>query len=309
MKIIFMGNPPIACPILESLHASEQHDVVGVVSNAPKTMGRGRSLRHTAVGEYAIEKGMNFIPVSSLTDSEFTNRLKALNPDIFIVVAFRILPIELLTIPKRGAMNLHTSLLPKYRGAAPIQHAIMNGDKETGITTFIIEPKVDTGGIIFQESMAIKPEDDFGTISKKMADQGGPLVIQSLDALADGKKPIPQDHSAATAAPKITKEMCGIDWSQTTQSIHNQIRGLSPFPGSFSSFKGKRIKIYKTGLAQYQIQGVPGELFKIEKNRLVVCCGDGALELLDIQLEGKKRMAVSDWLKGAQISAGDRFES
>ncbi len=309
MKLVFMGNPKIACPVLKSLHASDQHNVVGVVSNGPKTMGRGRSLRHTAVGEYALEKNMNFIPAGSLNDPELINKLKALNPDVFIVVAFRILPNILLEIPTMGAMNLHTSLLPKYRGAAPIQHAIMNGDKETGMTTFLIEPKVDTGGIILQKKVNINKEDNLETISEKMADLGGPLVIQSINALVKGKQPIPQDHAAATTAPKITKEMCAIDWSQTAQTIHNKIRGLSPFPGCYTSLKEKRIKIYKSGLVKDKCEGAPGELFKIGKNRLVACCGERSLELLEIQLEGKKRMAVSDWLKGAQISAGDRFES
>lgn len=309
MKIVFMGNPAIACSVLESLRSSDHHQIVGVVSNAPKTMGRGRSLRHTEVGEYAVEKGMNFTPAESLRDIELHEELKVLNPDIFVVVAFRILPNSLLDIPKLGAMNLHTSLLPKYRGAAPIQHAIMNGDKETGMTTFIIEPKVDTGGIILQKRITINPEDDFGSISEKMAVQGGTLVLNSLDALVDGMIPKPQDHTAATAAPKITKYMCAIDWSQSAESIYNQMRGLSPFPGCFSSFKGKRIKVFKSILTAEKHAGNPGVLFKIGKSRLGVCCGDGALELLEIQLEGKKRMTVSDWLKGAQLSDGDQFDS
>lgn len=308
MKIIFMGNPAIACPILESLRASDYHDLVAVVSNAPKTMGRGQSLRHTAVGEYAIKKNLNFIPAESLTDPDLHSRLKILKPDIYVVVAFRILPNALLKIPKMGAMNLHTSLLPKYRGAAPIQHAIMNGDKETGLTTFIIEPKVDTGGIIHQERISIEPDDDFESISEKMTKRGVSLVMKSLNTLVDGKLPKPQRHEDATVAPKITKAMYAIDWSQPARSIHNQIRGLPPSPGSFSSFKGKRIKIYKTKLIMDEYEGIPGKLVKLGKNRLGICCGDGALELLDVQLSGKNRMDVSDWLKGAQISDRDQFE-
>jgi len=309
MKIIFMGNPAIACPILGSLCASDYHDLIAVVSNAPKTMGRGQSLRHTAVGEYAIEKNLNFIPAESLTDPDLHTRLKTLKPDIFVVVAFRILPNALLEIPTMGAMNLHTSLLPKYRGAAPIQHAIMNGDKETGLTTFIIEPKVDTGSIILQKRMDIEPDDDFESISKKMAKHGGLLVMRSLSTLVDGVSSKPQYHEDATVAPKITKAMYAIEWSQPARSIHNQIRGLPPSPGSFSSFKGKRIKIYKTKLIVDECEGIPGKLVKLGKNRLGICCGDGALELLDVQLSGKKRMYVSDWLKGAQISDRDQFES
>ena len=183
MKIIFMGNSAIACPILNALNNSK-HDLLAVVSNSPKRFGRGRSLSYTPVGKLAKDIKLNFIPAESLTDPDLYTRLKTLKPDIYVVVAFRILPNALLEIPKMGAMNLHTSLLPKYRGAAPIQHAIMNGDKETGLTTFIIEPKVDTGSIILQERMNIEPDDDFESISEKRsknADFKGKISIDIKD--------------------------------------------------------------------------------------------------------------------------------
>lgn len=308
MNIVFFGNPEFARIVLESLCKTNQHNVVAVVSNATKIMGRGRKPRYTAVGEYALKKEMNIIFAQSLDDPEFVERLRMLKPDIFIVVAFRILPRSLLEIPKMGAMNLHTSLLPKYRGAAPIQHAILNGDTETGMTTFIIEPKVDTGGIILQNKIQINENDDFGTISSKMAKDGGPLIIESINALKNGFIPKPQDHSAATTACKISKTMCNINWEKATIAIQNQIRALAPSPGGITSYKGKRVKIFKSQPIENKHNENPGELLMLGKNRIGVFCSDGILELLEIQIEGKKRMDVSNWLMGSRILEGDQFE-
>ena len=179
MKIVFMGNPLIACPLLNSLYNSN-HDIISVVSNAPKAMGRGKKLKFTAVGDFANSLNIPFLGFKSVDEKEIINKLEELKPDLFVVMAFRILSNSILSIPKLGAINLHTSLLPKYRGAAPIQHAILNGDKITGISTFIIEPKVDTGGILLQKEIPINKEDDFGTLSKKMANISGKLVLESI---------------------------------------------------------------------------------------------------------------------------------
>jgi len=305
MKIVFMGNPAIANPILNTIHKSS-HEVIGVVSNAPKPMGRGRILRHTAVGELAHELKLNFIPVESLIDQGFHDKLRSLYPDIFIIVAFRILPKSVLEIPKIGSVNLHTSLLPKYRGAAPIQHAILNGDKETGITTFLIEPKVDTGAVLLQKRIIIQDDDDCGTLTEKMAKNGTDLVLRTLDQLEKGSfEPIPQNNELATTAPKITREMCQIDWSGPAQNIHNQVRALSPYPGAFSSINGKRLKIFKSKVLYQNNMDTHGYISLLEKTRIAISCGEGQLEILEIQIEGKRRMTMAECLMGMRVKTGD----
>ena len=303
MKIIFMGNPAIACPILKSLQTSV-HKVVAVVSNAPKAMGRGQTLKNTAVGEMTKLLKLPFIPAESLKDEVFIDQLKALNPDLIVIVAFRILPNEVLAIPKMGSINLHASLLPKYRGAAPIQQALMNGDQVTGITTFLIEPKVDTGAIIFQEKISILPEDNFGTLSEKMAERGCELVLRSIDELNGDFEPTPQNNDVATTAPKILKEMYIINWSKDAKSIHNKVRGLS---GAFTTLNQKRLKVFKTAVLRNNNSGDPGQIILIDKNRLAITCGKGALELIEIQMEGNKMMLASEWMKGAQLSENISF--
>ena len=303
MKIIFMGNPAIACPILKSLQTSV-HKVVAVVSNAPKAMGRGQTLKYTPVGEMTKLLKLPFIPAESLKDEVFIDQLKALNPDLIVIVAFRILPNEVLAIPKMGSINLHASLLPKYRGAAPIQHALMNGDHVTGITTFLIEPKVDTGAIIFQEKISILPEDNFGTLSEKMAERGGELVLRSIDELNEDFELTPQNNDVATTAPKISKEMYIINWSKDAKSIHNKVRGLS---GAFTTLNQKRLKVFKTAVLRNNNSGDPGQIILIDKNRLAITCGKDALELIEIQMEGNKIMLASEWMKGAQLSENISF--
>ena len=305
MNIVFMGNPMIANPILIGLHESK-HQILGVVSNAPKPMGRGRTLKHTAVGELASELKLNYIPAESLNDASFQTKLKALNPDLFVVVAFRILPKEILEIPTMGSVNIHTSLLPAYRGAAPIQHALLNGDKETGITTFLIEPKVDTGSIILQDKIEISDEDNCGSLTVKMAKKGAKLILKTLNLLENGEvKPKLQDNDLATVAPKISKEMCKIDWSDSMENIHNKVRALSPFPGAFTILMGKRLKIYQTILINQKSIFPPGHISLLEKNKMALSCFDGQLELMEVHLEGKRKMDMADCLRGIHVTLGD----
>jgi len=245
MKIVFMGNPLVACPLLNSLYNSN-HDIIGVVSNAPKAMGRGKKLQFTAVGDLANSLVIPFIGFRSVDEKEIIKKLEKLKPDLFVVMAFRILSNSILSIPKLGAINLHTSLLPKYRGAAPIQHALLNGDKITGISTFIIESKVDTGGILLQKEIPINKEDDFGTLSEKMASKSGKLVLESIKKIEQSKKPVLQNNADASLAPKILKSFCLIDWEKNAYSIHNQIRALSPYPGAYTIINNKRIKFFKS---------------------------------------------------------------
>ena len=299
MKIVFMGNPPISCHLLNTLYKSK-HDIVGVVSNRPKAMGRGKKLRFTAVGELANSLNIPFISFNSEDEIVTKNELQKLEPDLFVVMAFRILSDSILSIPILGAINIHTSLLPKYRGAAPIQHSLINGDKKTGLTTFMIESKVDAGGIILQKEIQINKEDTFGSLSVKMANESGELTLESINKIEQGHKPIPQNNSDFTLAPKILKSYYLIDWYKNAESIHNQIRSLAPKPGAYTIINKKRFKILKSKVYSNDSSDDPGKIININKEKLIISCNKSLLELVEIQVEGKKIMLASDWIKGIQ---------
>lgn len=304
MRIIFMGNPEFAIPTLKSLKNSN-YNVVGVVSNPPKPMGRGRKLSSTAVGNFAKEHGLNLVEPKSLKSIDFNESLLELKPDIFVVVAYKILPKSLIKIPKFGAINLHASLLPKYRGAGPIQWSLMNGDKNTGITVFQIQPKVDTGNILLQRKMKILDEDNMYSLGMRLCESGSDLVLKALDGIRDGKiKGKPQNPSFASPAPKITKDLTKINWSWPAFKIHNWIRGLSPFPGMYSSINNKKFRIFKT-CVEKNPENIPGKVIQANHSMLKVSTGDGALSLIDVQIEGKRKMSVADFLRGANIKIGD----
>ena len=305
MKVVFMGNPEIAKPTLTVLHESK-HKVITVVSNVSKSMGRGRTLNYSPIGKLAQKLKLNFIPAESLEDQDFQFKLKSLSPDLFVVVAYKILPRDLLKIPKVGSVNLHASLLPKYRGAAPIQHALLNGDEETGISTFFIEPEVDTGAILLQEKIIINDDDDFGSLSQRIMVQGAGLMLRTLNKIEDGTiQTINQNGDLASLAPKIRKKMHKIDWSQTAQKIHNQIRAFSPSPSAFTKLNGKRIKIFKSKVLTEKQSTGPGKISLLEKNRMAISCGEGELEIFEIQLAGKNRMSMAACLRGVQFNLGD----
>ena len=305
MRVVFMGNPEIAKQALTALHESK-HKVISVVSNSPKSMGRGRTLNYSPIGKLAQELKLDFIPAESVEDQDFHFKLKSLSPDLFVVVAYKILPRDLLKIPKIGAVNLHASLLPKYRGAAPIQHALLNGDEETGITTFFIEPNVDTGAILLQEKIIVNHEDDFGSLSKRIMVQGAALMLRTLDKIEDGTvQAINQNNDLASLAPKIRKEMYKIDWSQTAQKILNQIRAFSPSPGAFTTLNEKRLKIFKSKVLMGKQSTGSGKISLLEKNRMAISCGEGELEIFEIQLADKRRMSMAACLQGVQFNLGD----
>ena len=248
MRTVFMGNPEFAIPTLKALQHSN-HDLVAVVSNPPKPMGRGQALMSTAVGKFAKNQGFPLIEPRSLRSQELNKQLTTLNPDLFVVVAYKILPKSLIDLPRFGALNVHASLLPKYRGAGPIQWALMNGDKTTGVTVFQITPDVDTGDILLQQEIAISADDTMWTLGMRLCEAGAKLVIEAMDALETGSiSGKPQDPALATPAPKITKEMTLIDWTWSAEKIHNWVRGLSPFPGMVTTIGGKQFRIYKTAV-------------------------------------------------------------
>ena len=304
MKIIFMGNSIIACPILNSLNNSK-HDLIGVVSNSPKPAGRGRSLMYSPVGQLANELGLNFITAKSLNDKVLIDTLRRLEADIFVVVAFRILPKIIFSLSKKGAINLHGSLLPKYRGAAPIQHSLLNGDKLTGVSTFLIDSNLDTGPIILQKEIPIEDQDTFNSLSKKMSEEGIGIIFESL-SLVDTVdfKPVPQVETEISHAPKISNKMFEIDWSASATQINNKVRALS-YAGAFTFINGKRIKIFKSKVDLGINSKLPGEISIIDKTRIIAGCGSQNLELLEIQIESKRRMTVEQWVNGNQVNDGD----
>ena len=304
MKIIFMGNSEIACPILNELKESK-HQILSVVSNSPKALGRGMTYQYTPVGKLANKLDLKLISVDSLKNKQFISTIEKLQADIFVVVAFRILPSILLSLTNKGAMNLHASLLPKYRGAAPIQHAILNGDSETGISTFIIDKNLDTGPILLQKKISISNQDNFDTLSKKISDEGPVLILESLDLLEKNNyKLFSQLDKEASYAPKILKNELLIDWAQTANQINNRVRALS-YSGVFTFINGKRIKLYKTRVHENNISSKPGRISIIDKKKVFISCAKDDLELIEVQMENKSRMLTSEWIKGAQIKTGD----
>jgi methionyl-tRNA formyltransferase len=271
-------------------------------------MGRGRKLKSTAIGQFAKENDLNLLQSSTLKSDELHNQLSGLNPDIFVVVAFQILPKSLIDLPKFGALNLHASLLPKYRGAGPIQWSLMNGDKISGITVFQIMPSVDTGDILLQEKMDIFPNDNMLTLGTRLSTIGANLVVNALDGIEAGSlQPIIQNNNDATHAPKITKEMTIINWSWAAEKIHNWVRGLSPHPGMSTTLKGKRMRIFNTRVVDEGVILGDGIVFKADSEEIFVNTGEHLLAFSEIQLEGKKRMNVSDFMKGNNIQMGDKL--
>ena len=301
MKIIFMGTPDFSIPSLNSIYKSN-HELAAIVTTPDKERGRGRKITFTPVKQFAVERNIPvYQPEKLKSNFEFIDQMKELHPDLFVVVAFRILPKDVFEIPKFGSFNLHASFLPKYRGAAPIQWALINGEKETGLTTFKLAEKVDTGNIYLQEKVEIFPTDNFETLHDRMSLLGAELVLKTVDLIESGNYELKQqDDSVASPAPKITKEICLIDWNKPAEEIHNRVRGLSPYPAAYFVYNNKVLKVYKTEIVErndlkpFQIHQTRTELF--------VGCGKDALRILEIQQEGKKRMNTEEFLRGFRFS-------
>jgi len=302
-----MGNPKFAINPLKSLLASN-HDIVAVISNPPKPMGRKKILQHTDVGKFALDNNLNLIELDDFDNLDIFQKISSLEVDIFVVVAFRILPKKYIELPKFGSINIHASLLPKYRGAAPIQWALMNGDNVTGVSIFQIEKKVDTGGIINVEKIKIQNKDNFETLSGKLSELGSKALLKSLRLIEnDDFKILVQDNKRSTRAPKIKKEMLRINWSWEAEKINNWVRGLSPLPGMYTVYKGKKLKIFKTSVVRSDTELSIGKIEVINLKELVVHCVDKAISVLEVQQEGKKRLSIQDFLIGSNIKSGDHF--
>ncbi|MFC3414392.1 methionyl-tRNA formyltransferase [Algoriphagus hitonicola] len=303
LRIIFMGTPEFAVPALEKL-VDAGWNVVGVITAPDKPQGRGQKLVGSPVKQAAERLGIPILQPTNLKNPEFQQELKDLKADLQIVVAFRMLPESVWSMPPLGTFNLHASLLPDYRGAAPINWAIINGETETGVTTFFLKHEIDTGSIIFQEKVSILPEDDLGSVYEKLMNVGSDLVLKTVEAIAkDELKPLIQDESKALHhAPKIFKETGKIDWNQDASSIHNLVRGLSPYPAAWAEFEGKIWKFFKTKIHKSSKALAPGEFWSDGKNTFLIGTGTVPLEILELQLEGKKRMKTEDFLRGYRIS-------
>jgi methionyl-tRNA formyltransferase len=305
-----MTNSEFSFPCLDLLIKSN-HKILGVVTNPPRRIGRKNKQFNNAISLKCEEIGVDSIEQQDLNDLAFENKLRKYESDLFIVVAYRILPKNLLIIPKFGSINLHGSLLPEYRGAAPIQWSLINGDKQTGLSTFLIEPKVDTGAIIKKKIIKILENDNYGSLKKRMSIEGSTLLLDTVNLIADGKiSPINQDENCVSEAPKITKAMTYIDWSSSSIDIHNFIRGLSPSPGAQSKVYGKSIKIQETKIVDNEIYKTsfnPGQVIDISKSKLYVQTGNGILSIIRLQLEGKRSLDVKSFLNGYSLKIGDCF--
>jgi len=297
MKIIFMGTPDFAIPSLRIL-VEGRHDVLAVVTAPDKQRGRGQKISSTPVKKFAVENNLPVLQPEKLKNNpKFVEDLKKFDADLYVVVAFKILPPDVFEIPKYGSFNLHGSYLPKYRGAAPIQWALINGETETGLTTFKLAEKVDTGNIYLQEEVQIKPDDNFETLHDKLSELGAEIVLQTVNLIEEGNFELKrQDDSLATPAPKITKEISKIDWNKSASEIHNLIRGLSPIPGAHFIHKEKNIKVYRSQVVERN-DLAPGEFLQTKKE-LQIGCGENALCILELQQEGKKRMGIEEFLRG-----------
>ena len=297
-----MGTPDFAVASLDAL-VQANFDIVAVVTAPDKPAGRGQKLNESAVKKYAVEKGIPVLQPEKLKNPDFIEELRSYQADLQVVVAFRMLPVVVWSMPAKGTINLHGSLLPQYRGAAPINHAIINGEKESGVTTFFLKEEIDTGDIILSDSVAIADDETAGELHDKLMLVGAKLLVKTLHAIEAGsvaEQPQPQSADLKHA-PKIFKEDCKIDWNDSAQRIHNLIRGLSPYPTAFTILNDKNLKVFKAEIEDKEPGITAGGFLTDNKTYLKFAAKDGFIKLLDIQYEGKKRMLIEDFLRGMRL--------
>ncbi len=306
MRILFMGTPDVSVPTLEALIASE-HEVVGVVSQPDRPKGRGKQLQPTPVKEVAIKYNIPVYQPNKVRDEGFAELIGALNVDVAIVIAFgQILPKAFLELPKYGCINIHASLLPLYRGAGPIQRAVINGDAVTGITTMMIDVGMDTGDMLLKEEVVIDEKETGGSLFDKLSLLGGPLVLKTIKALEAGTLVrIPQNHDEATHAPMLDKKLGNIDWKKSAVEIERLIRGLNPWPSAYTYLEGKMLKLWEVDVVELEdIESTPGTISAVGQDGFMVKCGDQGLLVKSLQLQGKKRMPTGDFLRGFSVEPG-----
>nr|WP_322626311.1 methionyl-tRNA formyltransferase [uncultured Flavobacterium sp.] len=306
LKIVFMGTPEFAVGILDAIY-QRNYDIVGVITAPDKPAGRGQKIKYSAVKEYALEKGLTLLQPTNLKDEAFLAELKALGANLQVVVAFRMLPEAVWKMPELGTFNLHASLLPQYRGAAPINWAVINGEERTGVTTFFIDEKIDTGAMILKEEIEIKPDETAGALHDRLMELGKDAVVKTLTLIEAGNVQTtiqPQNGDIKTAY-KLNKDNCKIDWTRPGQEIYNQIRGLSPYPAAwtFIADKGEEwnVKVYEATFEKYQHNHATGALI-VEEKDIKVFTIDGFLVLRSLQFPGKRRMNAKEMLNGMSFT-------
>lgn len=309
LKIVFMGTPDFAVASLRAL-VEAGTDIVGVVTSPDKPAGRGLKVTESAVKQYAVEQGLTVLQPRNLKAESFLNELKSLKADLFIIVAFRMLPELVWAMPNKGTFNLHASLLPKYRGAAPINWAVMNGEDKTGITTFFLKHEIDTGDLLLQKEVNIGPNQTAGELHDVLMQEGAELVVQSVRLIQENAAvPKAQKYTGSEPhAPKLFRETCLLNWSWTAKKLHNYIRGLSPYPGAISFLGDKQLKIFRSALIETG-SGKPSGTLIIEGTELQVACEDGMLSIQELQLQGKRRMSAEEFLRGQRDLDGKRLSS
>ena len=308
MRLVFMGTPEFAVPSLEAL-LNAGHQILLVITQPDRPKGRGKKLTPPPVKEAALRHGLPVLQPEKVREPTVVERLKMLKPDAIVVVGYgQIIPKSIIDIPRYGIINVHASLLPAYRGAAPVQWAIVHGEKKTGVTTMLIDEGLDTGDILLQRATTIGEEETAVELGQRLATMGAELLVETLEGLEKGTiKPKPQDHSRASYAPMIKKSQGQIDWKQPAEKIFHLVRGMQPWPGAFTYFRGKLFHIWRARLSGSAGQRPPGTLF-VDGRRLLVSCGDDrALELVEVQLEGRKRMPAEDFMRGYRIAEGERL--
>lgn len=309
LRIVYMGNPDFAVRPLEIM-LQHNYNVVAVVTGQDKPAGRGKKINESAVKVYAKEKNLPILQPESLKDESFLQELQALNIDLIVVVAFKMLPKVVWQIPKIGTINIHASLLPQYRGAAPINWAIINGEKKTGVTSFLINEVIDTGNILLQKEVAIADDETAGTLHDKLQESGSMLLLETLQLLENGKtqgidqKTMFQNESDLKPAPKIFKDTCKINWNDSTENINNHIRGFSPYPGAWTQIqKNNTISVFKIFVAHCIIENhtLPVGVIVNKNNSIAITTQDGFIQPIEIQIEGKRRMNIHDFLNGFSL--------
>lgn len=310
MRLVFMGSPDFAVESLELLNKSNHH-ILTVVTAPDKPRGRGRKVSPTPVKVEALKLGLPFLQPKNLKAKDFLESLKDLEPDLNVVVAFRILPEVVFSLPTFGSVNLHASLLPQYRGAAPINWVLIHGETHTGLTTFLLKKRVDTGDILLQREVEITPEDDFGSLYDRMAKEGAKLLLETIDGIEKGSiVSCPQNQKGATIAPKLTPETGLINWNLPAEKILNLIRGLSPVPGAYSFTCDKKIIFLKAALVKKDITADVGSVIDSDpKKGFIVACGQKALEVLVLKPQGRRVMGSAEYVRGYHVKIGDRFSS
>ena len=309
MKIVFMGTPDFAVPTLEALYQS-RHEVAAVVTQPDKPKGRGKAMAMPPVKEKALEYGIPvYQPVRVRKDEAFFEELTKIQPDVIVVIAFgQILPERILNLPKYGCINIHASLLPKYRGAAPIQWAVINGDEVSGVTTMQMDVGLDTGDILDTVEVRLDPKETGGSLFDRLSLAGGKLILSTLEKAEAGiLHPVKQDEAEATHVTMLDKSMGQIDWSMDAAVIERLIRGLNPWPSAYTFLNGKTLKVWKCKVSTEKTDAVPGTIFLADKEGIHTACGEGVLILTEIQLEGKKRMETEAFLRGYHIENGIVF--